>query len=145
LFWQNDNLCGYYTLLITLLLVNDLVHLPYLIHQVFGAVAGDCWYFWLNNLNYLFLSIFIFSVIYYSAFYFFVFKNTKKIQKNLKIPKIFSHSCVISFSESTLSFSLFILVVINIFYFSVLHLVYCFHLVLNTYHFSFLFVFPFRN
>lgn len=32
-------------------------------HQVFCAVAGGCWYFWLSNSNYLFVTIFIVLII----------------------------------------------------------------------------------
>jgi hypothetical protein len=52
-------------------------------HHVFGAVAGDCLYFRLNILNYLFLFIFIFPHCILQSFYF--FKNTKNQKiKNTK-------------------------------------------------------------
>ena len=75
-------------------------------HHVFGAAAADCWYFRLSNLNYLFLFIFYFSVIYFS-----VFKNTKK-SKILKYQKY-----LVVVESFFLESSLFIMVITNIVYF----------------------------
>jgi len=58
------------------------------VHQVFGAAAVDYLYFWLNNLNYLFLFIFIFLHFIFLSFVFSQF-NFQKYQKYLVLVESF--------------------------------------------------------
>ena len=114
MFGRKDNPCGYDTLLTNFITWwKRLVHLSLRnyaiqikhesVHQVYGAVVGDCLYFRLNFLNYLFLFIFIFPHFILLSFNFqsfiflhFIFQKYKtKNQKKYKILKLFSPSRVI--------------------------------------------------